>query len=41
MKTHENRPGRRRLRPAHIWMIVGALLALAAMGVVLISETFA
>ena len=41
METHEKRPERRKLRPVHIWMIVGAVLALAAMVVVLISETFA
>ncbi len=41
MKTAQQHPKKHRWKPIHIWMTIGALLALAAMIVVLILETLA
>ncbi len=41
MKTKTKQAGTRKWKPAHTWITIGAILALAAMVVVLLSETVA
>lgn len=41
MENTKKRSEKRRLTPTHIWMIIGAILALTAMMVVLFIETWA